>query len=362
MADTGVDHKRSPIGALTSLRFFAAFAVLFLHSGSHELEGRGLLPGPLGTFFANGYLGVSFFFVLSGFILTYVYLDELKGRTSLVKFYLARFARVYPVYLLSIILMTPLVAPTSFWLDAPQFILLQMWPPLGANDFLNWNGPAWTLSVELLFYLAFPALLALLAPLRASRVMVVAIILCVAMAAGRLSSISSISDAPFAFLGYIPAPVLRLPEFIFGICLALVYARGAFPTGLSWAPLAAIIATCGIIAASRSPWIAPFATIGFGLVIFSTAAWLRAGVMSRFLNSKKMLLLGGASYSLYLLQSPVRAWVRVILVGNLESIGRTCYLPIMICVSIVTFLRFEEPMRRWIKSLAATRVISAKGA
>ena len=362
MADMGVDHNRSPIGALTSLRFFAAFAVLFLHSGSHELEGRGLLPGPLGTFFANGYLGVSFFFVLSGFILTYVYLDELNGRTALVKFYLARFARVYPVYLLSIILMAPVVAPTSFKLDAPQFVLLQMWPPLGANDFLNWNGPAWTLSVELLFYLAFPALLALLAPLRASRVMVVAIILCVAMAAGRLSSISSMAEAPFAFLGYIPAPVLRLPEFIFGICLALVFARGDFPSGLSWAPLAAIIATCGMLAASRSLWIAPFATIGFGLVIFSTAAWLRAGVMSRFLNSKKMLLLGGASYSLYLLQAPVRALLRAVMVGGLESTGRVVYLPLMIVISIVVFRYYEEPMRRWIKSLAATRVISAKGA
>ncbi len=351
MADAASDHKRSLIGALTSLRFFAAFAVLFLHSGSHELEGRGLLPGPLGTFFANGYLGVSFFFVLSGFILTYIYLDELVGRKSLVKFYLARFARVYPVYLLSIVLMSPFVAPTSFALDAPQFFLLQMWPPLAANDLLNWNGPAWTLSVELLFYLAFPALLALMAPLRAVGVIAVATVMILAIVAGRLSSISSIGDAPFAFLGYFPAPVLRLPEFIFGICLALVFTRRVVPTGHFWAPHIAIIATCSVLAFSRSPWVAPFATLCFGFVIYATAAWLREGLMSRFLNSKSMLLLGGASYSLYLLQAPVRLIVRAVFQGALEPLGRFAYLPLMIGVSIVAFLYFEEPMRRRIKSL-----------
>ena len=363
MADAASDHKRSLIGALTSLRFFAAFAVLFLHSGSHELEGRGLLPGPLGTFFANGYLGVSFFFVLSGFILTYIYLDELVGRKSLVKFYLARFARVYPVYLLSIVLMSPFVAPTSFALDAPQFFLLQMWPPLAANDLLNWNGPAWTLSVELLFYLAFPALLALMAPLRAVGVIAVATVMILAIVAGRLSSISSIGDAPFAFLGYFPAPVLRLPEFIFfGICLALVFTRRLVVTGHAWAPHIAIIATCCVLAFSRSPWVAPFATLGFGLVIFSTAAWLREGLMSRFLNSKWMLRLGGASYSLYLLQAPVRLIVRVVFQGALESLGRHAYLPLMIVVSLVAYHYFEEPMRRRIKSLGETRMLGSSRA
>ena len=321
------------------------------------------MPGPLGTFFANGYLGVSFFFVLSGFILTYIYLDELVGRKSLVKFYLARFARVYPVYLLSIVLMSPFVAPTSFALDAPQFFLLQMWPPLAANDLLNWNGPAWTLSVELLFYLAFPALLALMAPLRAVGVIAVATVMILAIVAGRLSSISSIGDAPFAFLGYFPAPVLRLPEFIFfGICLALVFTRRLVVTGHAWAPHIAIIATCCVLAFSRSPWVAPFATLGFGLVIFSTAAWLREGLMSRFLNSKWMLRLGGASYSLYLLQAPVRLIVRVVFQGALESLGRHAYLPLMIVVSLVAYHYFEEPMRRRIKSLGETRMLGSSRA
>jgi peptidoglycan/LPS O-acetylase OafA/YrhL len=75
-----------------------------------------------------------------------------------------------------------------------------------------------------------------------------------------------------------------------------------------------------------------------------------------------MLLLGGASYSLYLLQAPMRALVRALLVGGLEPIGRVIYLPLMIGVSIAVFLRYEEPMRRWIKNASVARGQGSRGA
>jgi peptidoglycan/LPS O-acetylase OafA/YrhL len=68
------------IPALTGVRFFAAIAVLLFHYGASFLERSGI-PSPIAQFLHNGYLGVSLFFVLSGFILTYTHKNDIiNGR------------------------------------------------------------------------------------------------------------------------------------------------------------------------------------------------------------------------------------------------------------------------------------------
>lgn len=154
----GRDH----IAALTSLRFVAAMAVVLFHSGGPGLTHAGVLPTPLVNLLGNGYLGVPFFFVLSGFILTHVYQDRLGTRAQTRRYGVARMARVYPVYLLALGL-TAIWVPLEDWSLAsfPQFVMLQSWTPAwpGGAWFENWNIAAWTLSIELVFYLTFPVLL-----------------------------------------------------------------------------------------------------------------------------------------------------------------------------------------------------------
>ena len=83
--------KQEPVQLLhlTSLRFFAALAVLFFHQGYLKS-----LDNPLKDFavifFNEGYSGVSFFFVLSGFILGYSYQKNIKSKTISVKKYLLK--------------------------------------------------------------------------------------------------------------------------------------------------------------------------------------------------------------------------------------------------------------------------------
>src|SRR5438128_8931008 len=93
---------RPHLAALTSARFFAAFHILLFHMGA--MKGLTRAPIWLQTFASIGYVSVTFFFVLSGFILVYTY----GGRDfDLRQFWRARLARVYPVYLLSLLLNAP---------------------------------------------------------------------------------------------------------------------------------------------------------------------------------------------------------------------------------------------------------------
>src|SRR5271157_15353 len=158
--DLEVARPRLP--AITSLRFFAAFHVALFH-----IDAMGAITGPpwLKTFAGIGYVGVSFFFVLSGFILVYTY----AGRNIVLReFWQTRFARIYPAYLFSLLLSFPFFYFGALKMHVPFFafseqhfalasvlvlLLLQSWVPAAA---LSWNAVAWSLSVEAFFYAIFP--------------------------------------------------------------------------------------------------------------------------------------------------------------------------------------------------------------
>jgi len=157
-----LEESRPRLPAITSLRFFAAFHVALFH-----MKEMGVItsPGWLKSFAGIGYVGVSFFFVLSGFILVYTY----AGRTlNLRDFWQARFARIYPAYLFSLVLFFPFFYFGALKMHVPFFyfaeqhftlsavlvlLLLQSWVPQAA---LSWNAVAWSLSVEAFFYAIFP--------------------------------------------------------------------------------------------------------------------------------------------------------------------------------------------------------------
>ncbi|MDB2686923.1 acyltransferase [Mariniblastus sp.] len=147
--------KSNKLDALTGLRAIAALAVFVQHY--MELMECRISNAPIGG------VAVSFFFVLSGFILVYVYKDRLTSATTR-KFYFTRFARIWPLHavcLLFLAMLLPKYLPPT---DLPWFrsfshwMLLQTWYPA-----IYWvgcyNGVSWSISVEAFFYFAFPWLL-----------------------------------------------------------------------------------------------------------------------------------------------------------------------------------------------------------
>jgi len=150
------------IKSLTSLRFLAAALLVFYHLGQSQLA-KG--APAFFDFIESCALdqGVSFFFVLSGFILHYSY-PVLGSRGDAWRFLLSRFARVWPAHIAAIVLFlivgADLWLPSGSkfpWITVANLSMLHAWVPQ-ARCYFSLNAPSWSISTEWLFYLAFPFL------------------------------------------------------------------------------------------------------------------------------------------------------------------------------------------------------------
>ena len=187
----------------------------------------------------SGYVGVSLFFVLSGFVLTYTYHDSLRdGTATRGAFVAARVARIYPVYLLSLLV----ALPPLFWLVASKGVrmqygwlagitgmyagLLQAWDPRRACVL---NCPAWSLSDEAFFYLAFLLVLPVVARWGLRRLATAAVAAyALALLAPVLylvlrpdGAVAATPDARVSQAYWLAVvkynPLIRLPEFVMGV-------------------------------------------------------------------------------------------------------------------------------------------------
>ncbi|MBT8159188.1 MULTISPECIES: acyltransferase [Arthrobacter] len=175
---TPAGSSRPDIGTLTALRFIAALWVVLFHLQALRQTFLAPVYDLFGPVIANGDLGVDVFFVLSGFIITYTYLDRLGPQfrwRAAGDFVWARFARMWPAFALvvgvlglwfvygtaqenastwSLQTQTPDLSP---WGLAKQLLMVHLWfQP--TTDGASWFGPGWTVSAEWLAYLAFPLL------------------------------------------------------------------------------------------------------------------------------------------------------------------------------------------------------------
>ena len=332
--------------ALTSLRFFAAAHVVIFHLHALKIyEGTGWYHRTA----LIGYVGVSLFYLLSGFILVYTY----GGREfKPLSFWRARFARIYPAYLFALLISAPgffyvntmlkqIDIPIWSWCKTHLLAsalmvptLLQSWVPGAA---LAWNPPAWSLSDEAFFYLLFPLIVALLLRSK-NRTLLAGILLCWGVSLALSSSyvflkpdgVAYVDDnSTLTWLNVLKFnPLFRLPEFLLGACCGFLFLRKSVDR--KWAtPLVALgfIGTVIVVAfSSHIPYpilhdslMAPaFAAIIYGLAL--RPQW------SAVLEFKPLVLLGDASYSLYLLHSFILG-AYFMPMGTLRKMSRWLMLP-----------------------------------
>jgi peptidoglycan/LPS O-acetylase OafA/YrhL len=328
----------SHLPALTGVRFFLALWVILHHLTSRNMMLEGwarTLPEEVRNFIRGGYLAVGAFFVLSGFVLGRRYDAPRWTRTSLFNYGLSRFARIYPVYLVSLVLILPLVILDwkPAWM-ANYVFLLQGWSDPG----VYWNTPAWSLSCEVFFYLLFPLAVLLFRARNWPGVLAVATAACLLTATLRNIGM------PEAW-----KPLLHFSDFLIGVAAADAFALlPRWPRGKgAWLYLPACAASVAVIA--RPDILARGLTLNGTLRPLNAIALiglaLGGGALGRFLSHELTVYLGKASYSMYILHIPLLWYYNFPRDFNhLPAVVNAClYTLLVIAVSAAVFRWIEEP-------------------
>ena len=353
-----IKHRLPPLKALTSLRFFAAMHVVIYHlSADHKYSQVPLM----GRFVGSGYTGVSLFFILSGFILAYNYREGLDKR----EFWISRFARVYPVYLIALLLgVAYAFAPASPHMAHPWLALglcltlLHTWYPPLADAF---NGPGWTLSVEAFFYALFPYLLGWLKRVGDSTLVIFCALYVAALSVPiwmhLASTVPGAGSITAYFLTWGTVPPVHLPMFLIGVYLGIKYLKPVARRSL-WPLFLGSAGSLLMLCAGPSPLDAPLRK-GLLVVTYAALIYGLAPVKRGWLTNRWMVLGGEISYSMYILQMPV---IRSVL-GVTRRLGLGFYPSSVVVVVVLTGVSFlayrfiELPARVAIRSRLTHRPV-----
>ncbi|HWU61511.1 MAG TPA: acyltransferase [Ensifer sp.] len=287
---------------LTALRFFAAMWVV----GFHFWPDLGLaMPAIVG----KGYLGVELFFVLSGFILSHVYLERFKdGTFHYGEFIWARLARIYPVHIAILLGLGLLMAGLAVvgiqagdkllvWSSLPaQLTLTQAW---GLAPHGGWNHPSWSISAEWFAYLTFPVFAFLMVRMwnRPRLAVGLAAIFLIALYIG----FGSVAGFDLTRATILWGALRIVPCFALGCTLWLLWRSGAIRSragafGLSVGALAVLVA-------STSFGLPDFVSVlACGGIILGLGALARNG--SAILSAPWLVYLGEVSFAVYMVCIP----------------------------------------------------------
>lgn len=321
---TAPEISLSRLPSLTGMRFIASFMVLICHIGI-VLVPRVQKPWLNWTepyVYALGPTGVVFFFVLSGFVLTWA---ARPGDTSR-RFWRRRLVKVYPNHLVTLGAAVALMLLTNHAVTAantvPTLFLVQSWIP-DQEVVLNYtsNAPTWSLACELLFYLAFPLLLPLLRRIRVERLWLwlggVALLICTLPFVALLlpdQPMMTNTDVPWWPLWFTYYfPVSRMLEFMLGMLTAQIVLSGRW-IGLPLLPAMLLAGVSFVITAGFVPEMySQTSAIALFLALL-IAAGATADVRSHpsFFRRRTMIFLGEISFALYMVH-----WL-VILYGPMQ--------------------------------------------
>lgn len=411
-----LSYSKPPIPALTSARFLPALHVMTYHmvsayqgvvektpelqeakpeffawcqTGAKMFDGHWILH----ELFHSGIITVSFFFPLSGFILVYNYMNQdHQMQVDKREFFLNRFARVYPAYLLGLFFALPWflamradpnsspITVSNWGTAAGALCLLQAWWPQTA---LVWNPPAWSLSCEAFFYVLFPWLAAAVNRM-SRRALWIGMAICFAASLGPSMAYVALDPDGLAQRTHVWGgitwmtdgwwqyvlkynPIIRFPEFFIGMLAAKLYCLRQRRDETSerqqgaWMSMGAV---AGIMAIGLFTSRLPYLVMHNGLMaplylVMIYGLCLGGGPLHRLLSWKKMVQWGDATYALYILHMAIIVYAMVIAHGGDNpqarppGIGPAWYLVLTVLgavgTSVLAFEKFETPLRRKIR-------------
>ncbi len=357
-------RKPAPLHALTGLRCFAALNIVFFHFSNPQWFGF------LAPVVNAGYISVSYFILLSGFVLAYNYAERArKGELDIKRFYEARFTRIYPIYFLSLLLSLGELKGEyashthgMFWTGVVLTpLLLQGWIP-AISTFMN--TPAWTMSAEAFYYVIFPLVAKWKKPVRMMPHL------------GRMFGIWMLGLVPGALYMYFnPDGIIHPDRWSYGVWLwALKYTPyshvASFIFGVMLASLdqmidrenklrlwMGLIGFGGIYAILSMGSVVPYAIIHDGLLMplfaFIILGLAGKNLLASALSIRPLVFVGEASYCLYLLH--FNLWNIVHESGVLKRLGLARFDPwlsyaLMIVLALAALHFIEKPAQRKLRS------------
>jgi peptidoglycan/LPS O-acetylase OafA/YrhL len=360
------------IATLSAFRFFVIVLIYF-----HHLS----YPGGLGP------AAVTFFFVLSGFIMAYNYSRKFVflDAKQLEFFYIKRLCRLYPLYILTFIISIPVVYLTHFKTNLFSAIstifLLQSYFPNGIQVFA-FNSLAWFISDLVLFYFLTPFILFyfhklhIVEHLKTLLMLLVMIFFCEISLAYLFNN--SMEGYTFGWWFFYISPYFRIFDYIIGLVLGLVFmsSDGFFTLRMSINRIlfSALEVISILFFVYSFYWVRFFSQypplvmgayfIPFCVFVIFVFSFQR-GIISLILSTKFSVYLGGLSFSFYLIHQLAISYVAIFfatpIYGMTSDIikitAQLLLLFVIICLSDITVRYFEKPINIWLIHKAETIII-----
>jgi len=361
--------KKTQLNNVTSLRGIAAIFIVIHNYSIYLISDINQFTSTFTPFISKNYIWVDFFFILSGFILAYIYIDKFKNnveKKQYLKYLAARFARIYPlhIFILLSLFFLELISVVYFQFISTNggshapFTSSESIPTFFVNlfmlqTFINgtyWNQPAWSISAEWFVYIFLPFLLPIIYRLKwsgkSSLIIINVLIL-------------FLIERVFGTLDLTPTISLSrcVCEATVGIILFDIYKNNYLQKILSRNIATNLLFTASFITLFFE--ISHLVTIAIFTLLILSAAYNQN---SSILSSKFLIFLGTISYSIYmthwLIQSVLQKFSKLYTGNEFTTNFSLALSPVvlMICIiiviitSAVTYKIIENPFRLWIKS------------
>ena len=357
------------IDQLTITRFLVILLVLYSH-GDTGIYSAFLERIP---FFQElllaGPAGVSYFYVLSGFVMGLAYFRQ-GEEFNITKFWRARFLRLYPLYLIAFLLTCAYYADSILRIKPPKILanifIIQAWIPAYSQSF---NYPAWSMTVEIFFYIVFP-FFTIWAYKQSTKKLITGSLI--------FWAISQIIYH-ILWIGYFPerkdiivySPIFHLNSFIIGVVGAIWYLRegrqqNLKPKTILLVFLASVIfVSVYTVISLRHINYFPYLPTGLQpmagllaplMVLFCISLSLDQSRLSKSLTHPAFLMLGEATYAIYILHVPLTWFYRRFLessalVTDPTRIFDVTAFPLLIGIGLFARICIDQPIQTWLKNI-----------
>ncbi len=310
----------------------------------------------ISNLFLRANVGVSYFFILSGFIMIIAY--HKKDKIDYFEFYKNRFARIYPLYIVGLLLYFITRSDLFDWYKLVLYSLgIQTWIP---GEAMILNFPGWSISVEFLFYLLFPLLYNHFYSKKNKTIWVVTIVLwLITQVFSNLYPISGVYEGPHTksheFLYYFP--IWHLNEFLIGNLAGMFFVKNFKQKNYD----VQVILIFLLILLSLM-FVPLFYHNGLMALLFVPAILLISGnngKITKLFSMKPLEYLGEISYAVYITHIPVLYLLREFLKVQGYQFNSNIVFAIYVIVILITSALFyqciEKPMRNLLRKISFTK-------